>query len=169
MGLWVLWVGLFLLSFFFGSLHPRSYMYMNPKPMFDFIQIQTVAFEIKYMQIDSTYNLWTPVHVLHIWFMDFVAHENYEILHISHTLTQIRLRLVREKVFPENRYFSEMLFSGKENVFMCLVAFQKKFQKIFSDVWLYSWKYHRKHIFHLLLIFSHIFSATKQTYNVIHS
>ena len=32
-------------------------MYMNPKPMFDFIQIQTVAFEIKYMQIDSTYNL----------------------------------------------------------------------------------------------------------------
>ena len=48
------------------------------------------------------------------------------------------LRLIRVKTFPENRYFSEMLFSGKENVFMCLVAFQKNFRKIFSDVWLYS-------------------------------
>ena len=28
-----------------------------------------------------------------------------------------------------------MLFSGKENVFMCLVAFQKIFRKIFSGVW----------------------------------
>ena len=52
--------------------------------------------------------------------------------------TSFRLRLVRVKVFPENRYFPEMLFSGKENVFMCLVAFQKNFRKIFSDVWLYS-------------------------------
>ena len=50
----------------------------------------------------------------------------------------LRLRLVRVKAFPENRYFPEMLFSGKENVFMCLVAFQKNFWKIFSDVWLYS-------------------------------
>ena len=49
-----------------------------------------------------------------------------------------RLRLVRVKAFPENRYFPEMLFSGKEIVFMCLVAFQKNFRKIFSDVWLYS-------------------------------
>ena len=49
-----------------------------------------------------------------------------------------------------------MLFSGKENVFMCLVAFQKNFQKIFSDVWLYSWKYHRKHIFYLLPTFSQL-------------
>ena len=49
-----------------------------------------------------------------------------------------------------------MLFSGKENVFMCLVAFQIMFQKIFSDVWLYSWKYHRKHIFYLLLTFSRL-------------
>ena len=38
----------------------------------------------------------------------------------------------------ENRYFLEKLFSGKENVFMCLVAFQKMFRKIFSDVWLCS-------------------------------
>ena len=52
---------------------------------------------------------------------------------------------------------------------MCLVAFQKNFRKTFSDVWLYSWKYHRKHIFYLLLTFSHIFSATKQSHNVIHS
>ena len=51
---------------------------------------------------------------------------------------RLRLRLVRVKAFPENRYFPEMLFSGKENVFMCLGAFQKNFQKIFSDVWLYS-------------------------------
>ena len=28
-----------------------------------------------------------------------------------------------------------MLFSGKENVFMCLVAFQKNFRKIFFGVW----------------------------------
>ena len=37
---------------------------------------------------------------------------------------------------------------------MCLVVFQKMFRKIFSDVWLCSWKYHRKHIFYLLLTFS---------------
>ena len=49
-----------------------------------------------------------------------------------------------------------MLFSEKENVFMCLVAFQKMFRKIFSDVWLCSWKYHRKHIFYLLLTFSQL-------------
>ena len=30
------------------------------------------------------------------------------------------------------------------------------FQKIFSDVWLCSWKYHRKHIFYLLLTFSRL-------------
>ena len=49
-----------------------------------------------------------------------------------------------------------MLFSGKENVFICLVAFQKMFRKIFFDVWLCSWKYHRKHIFYLLLTFSRL-------------
>ena len=37
-----------------------------------------------------------------------------------------------------------------------MVAFQKKFWKIFSDVSLYSWKYHRKHIFYLLLTFSRL-------------
>ena len=86
--------------------------------------------------------------------------------------------MVRVKVFLENRYFPEMLFSGKENVFMCLVAFQKNFRKIFSDVWLCSWKYHRKHIFYLLLTFSqlpnkHIMSfipkITNKTHNVIFS
>ena len=82
---------------------------------------------------------------------------------------RIKLRLVRVKVFLENRYFSEMLFSGKENVFMCLVTFQKMFQKIFSDVWLCSWKYQRKHIFYLLLTFSHIFSVTKRIHDIIHS
>ena len=49
-----------------------------------------------------------------------------------------------------------MLFSGKENIFMCLVAFQKMFRKIFSGAWLCSWKYHRKHIFYLLLTFSRL-------------
>ena len=60
-----------------------------------------------------------------------------------------------------------MLFSGKENIFKCLVAFQKMFWKIFSGVWLCSWKYRRKHIFYLLLTFSHIFSTAKQIYNII--
>ena len=68
----------------------------------------------------------------------------------------LRLYLVRVKVFPENRYFSEMLFSEKENVFMCLIAFQKMFRKIFSNVWLCSWKYHKKYIFYLLLTFSRL-------------
>ena len=40
-----------------------------------------------------------------------------------------------EKHFRKIFYFSEMLFSGKENVFMCLVVFQKIFWKIFSGVW----------------------------------
>ena len=31
------------------------------------------------------------------------------------------------------------------------------------------WKYHRKHIFYLLLAFSHIFSVIKRIYNIIHS
>ena len=52
---------------------------------------------------------------------------------------------------------------------MCLVAFQKMFRKIFSGVWLCFWKYHRKQIFYLLLTFSHIFSAAKRIYNIIHS
>ena len=30
------------------------------------------------------------------------------------------------------------------------------FQKVFSDIWLCSWKYHRKHIFYLLLTFSRL-------------
>ena len=49
-----------------------------------------------------------------------------------------------------------MLFSGKENIFKCLVAFQKILWKIFSGVWLCCWKYHRKHIFYLLLTFSQL-------------
>ena len=34
---------------------------------------------------------------------------------------------------------------------------------------MYSWKYHRKHIFYLLLTFSHIFLVAKLIYNIIHS
>ena len=48
------------------------------------------------------------------------------------------------------------IFSGKKNIFKCLVAFQKMFWKIFSGVWLCSWKYQRKHIFYLLLTFSQL-------------
>ena len=40
-----------------------------------------------------------------------------------------RLCLVHVKAFPEN-----IPFSGKENVFMCLVVFQKIFRKIFSGL-----------------------------------
>ena len=68
----------------------------------------------------------------------------------------LRLCLVHVKYFSENKYFSEMLFSGKENIFKCLVAFQKMFWKIFSSVWLCSWKYHRKYIFYLLFTFSQL-------------
>ena len=34
----------------------------------------------------------------------------------------LRLCLVPVKYFPENKNFPEMLFSGKENIFECLVA-----------------------------------------------
>ena len=74
----------------------------------------------------------------------------------------LRLCLVHVKYFPENKYFLEMLFLGKENIFKCLVAFQKMFWKRFFGVWLCSWKYHRKHIFYLLLTFSHIFLTAKR-------
>ena len=58
-----------------------------------------------------------------------------------------------------------MLFSGKENIFQCLVAFQNIFWKIFSSVWLYSWKYSKKPNFIMFLAFSCIFSASKQIYH----
>ena len=37
----------------------------------------------------------------------------------------LRLCLVPVKYFPENKNFSKMLFSGKENIFKCLVALWK--------------------------------------------
>ena len=40
------------------------------------------------------------------------------------------------KIFSRKKYFPEMLFSGNENIFKCLVAFQKMLWKIFSSVWL---------------------------------
>ena len=55
----------------------------------------------------------------------------------KHTTVAITLLcLVHVKYFPENKYFPEMLFSEKENIFKCLVAFQKMLWKIFSSVWL---------------------------------
>ena len=58
-----------------------------------------------------------------------------------------------------------MLFSGKENIFRCLVAFQNIFWKIFFGVWLYSWKCSEKTNFIMFLTFSCIFSASKQIYH----
>ena len=63
------------------------------------------------------------------------------------------------------KYFQVKIFSGNRNIFKCLVAFQKMFWKIFYGVWLYSWKYYKKHIFYFLLQFSHIFLASKQIYS----
>ena len=88
----------------------------------------------------------------------------FYILTFQNTLYQIiyftlSLCLVHVKYFPENKYFPEMLFSGKENIFKCLVAFQKMFWKRFSSVWLCS----ENSIFLLVShIFSTIFSASKQ-------
>ena len=76
-----------------------------------------------------------------------------------------RLCLVRVKYFPENKYFPEMLFSRKENIFQYLIAFQNIFWKIFSGVWLYSWKCSKKPNFIMFLTFSCIFSASKQIYH----
>ena len=59
-----------------------------------------------------------------------------------------RLCLFHVSDFPENTYFSEMLFSEMENIFKCLVAFQKMLWKIFSGVWLYGWKSYFLQIFH---------------------
>ena len=58
-----------------------------------------------------------------VWIMSMIWLMNMmNMLGLCHD-GRLRLRLVRVKAFPENRYFPEMLFSGKENVFMCLVAF----------------------------------------------
>ena len=58
-----------------------------------------------------------------------------------------------------------MLFSVKENIFQCLVAFQNIFWKIFSGVWLYSWKCSKKPNFIMFLTFFCIFLASKQIYH----
>ena len=44
---------------------------------------------------------------------------------ISETVCLFRLCLFHVSDFPENTYFPEMLFSGKENIFKCLVALRK--------------------------------------------
>lgn len=51
-------------------------------------------------------------------------------MHKAHACVTLRLCLVHVKAFPEN-----IPIFGKENVFMCLVAFQKIFRKIFFGVW----------------------------------
>ena len=56
--------------------------------------------------------------------------------------------------FPSVKYFQVKIFFRKENIFRCLVAFQKFLWKIFFGVWLYSWKCFRKHIFIRFLTFS---------------
>ena len=57
------------------------------------------------------------------------------------------------------KYFSKILFSGKENIFKCLVALWKLLYKIFLYVWFYS----ENAIFlQIFQGFSTIFSASKQ-------
>ena len=60
------------------------------------------------------------------------------------------------KYFSERKIFLVKIFSRKKNIFKCLVAFQKIFWKIFSGVWLYSWKCSRKLIFIMFLTFSQL-------------
>ena len=52
--------------------------------------------------------------------------------------TQPNTKKYFSKYFWKIFYFLKMLFFEKENVFMCLVEFQKIFRKIFSGVWLCS-------------------------------
>ena len=56
---------------------------------------------------------------------------NEGVTRINYNYSDLRLCLVRVKYFPE------MLFLGKKNIFKCLVAFQKMLWKIFSSVWLF--------------------------------
>ena len=46
-------------------------------------------------------------------------------------LLNLRLCLVHVKYFPENKYFSEMLFLGKENIFKCWLHYENCFRKYF--------------------------------------
>ena len=62
---------------------------------------------------------------------------NEGVTRINYNYSDLRLCLVRVKYFQENKYFPEMLFLGKKNIFKCLVAFQKMLWKIFSSVWLF--------------------------------
>ena len=62
---------------------------------------------------------------------------NFSFLKIQPKQFIPRLCLVHVKYFQENKYFPEMLFLGNENIFKCLVAFQKILWKIFSSVWLF--------------------------------
>ena len=52
---------------------------------------------------------------------------NEGVTRINYNYSDLRLCLVRVKYFQENKYFPEMLFLGKKNIFKCLVAFQKMF------------------------------------------
>ena len=46
-------------------------------------------------------------------------------ININILCVYIWLCLVYVKYFPENKYFPEMLFTEKENIFKCLVALWK--------------------------------------------
>ena len=56
-----------------------------------------------------------------------LANSNHNVPQSNEKAMLLRLCLVHEKYFPENKYFLKMLFSGKENIFRCLVAFQNIF------------------------------------------
>ena len=66
------------------------------------------------------------------------------------------------KCFSTIRYFQVKIFFRKEIIFKHLVAFLKILRKIFSSIWLQSWKCYG---FFFFLLLSHIFSFSKHVYN----
>ena len=82
--------------------------------------------------------LWTMFEKCVHWIIK-LCRLNVQTCDIVWNIYTLRLCLFHVSDFPENTYFPEMLFSGKENIFKCLVTFQKMLWKIFSGVWLYGW------------------------------
>ena len=88
--------------------------------MCDMLKIACLSWLIEHQigPLNKHYGLSSLKFVMHLMSLDspmfvLVALRN---LHV-------RLCLFHVSDFPENTYFPEMLFSGKENIFKCLVAF----------------------------------------------
>ena len=64
--------------------------------------------------------------IFQLLYNDSKVEEHFELrawAYVSEEFDVLRLCLFRVSDFPENTYFPEMLFSGKENSFKCLVVF----------------------------------------------